>query len=378
MSIIISDLSRYNIYTATAGQTVFTYSFPIYVNTEVKVYQIAVGTTGDDATDLLTLTTHYSVTGVGVAGGGTVVLVTGAPIGTTILIVGDTTRARTSQFALSFTAEDLNTDLNKLLLMIQDLRTITDHLIPKYDYCTNAQTGDRHLPQLGASQIWQKNVDNTAIVATTITEASGWSALRAELASKLSGGDGALLIGYYDALLGQLTLKAKLDLLATKVELAADLVLVNAAIAASNAAIIVLQGKTNTATTTNQGIVYLASVTDVVTATDESKPVVPSTVKNSPSCAKAWGRFDLNGTLLESNNVTSVSHDASGIYTITLTNAMSSANYCVIGSLSPSGDVTHALLIENITANTFQIKVWSTGGGFHDTGCTFAVFGTLT
>jgi len=59
-----------NEYTATASQTTFTYDFQIFADSEIKVYQTPTGQDFDDTTDLLTLTTHYTVTGAGDAGGG--------------------------------------------------------------------------------------------------------------------------------------------------------------------------------------------------------------------------------------------------------------------------------------------------------------------
>ena len=53
-TISVGDLTPRNQYTATSGQTVFAYSFPIFVDSDLKVY---------NGSTLLTLTTNYTVSG---------------------------------------------------------------------------------------------------------------------------------------------------------------------------------------------------------------------------------------------------------------------------------------------------------------------------
>ena len=101
-------------YTATANQTTFAYAFPIFANTDLKVY---IGST------LKTLTTHYTVTGAGSSSGGNVVLGTGASAGEVITIYRDLPVSRTSDYQTggTFRAETLNDDLDKVVMMAQQL-----------------------------------------------------------------------------------------------------------------------------------------------------------------------------------------------------------------------------------------------------------------
>lgn len=70
--------------------------------------------------------------------------------------------------------------------------------------------------------------------------------------------------------------------------------------------------------TTNNAV----NLTNTTSGTDFSKVSV-----------KAWVLFDGTGpTILGSYNVTSVSQGSNGDYTITLTNALSNANYAVVAS----------------------------------------------
>ena len=56
-------------YTATAGQTLFNYTFKIFESTDLNVYVTPVGQDPDDTTDIVT---GYSVTGIGDEDGGTI------------------------------------------------------------------------------------------------------------------------------------------------------------------------------------------------------------------------------------------------------------------------------------------------------------------
>ena len=79
-------------YTATASQTVFTYTFKIFASSDLNVYQTASDAECSDS-DIITA---YTVTGVGAAAGGTVVLNSGAAVGDLITIVSDIPESRTT------------------------------------------------------------------------------------------------------------------------------------------------------------------------------------------------------------------------------------------------------------------------------------------
>jgi chemotaxis protein histidine kinase CheA len=113
-TISVGDLTPRNQYTATSGQTVFAYSFPIFVNTDLKVY---------NGSTLLTLTTHYTVSGAATDNGGNVTLGSGATAGDIITIYRDMPVARTSDYQTNgdLRAETLNDDLDKLAMMIQQI-----------------------------------------------------------------------------------------------------------------------------------------------------------------------------------------------------------------------------------------------------------------
>lgn len=114
MTITIPDNDARIQYTATAGQTVFPYDFPI--NAEADLVIIKEGVT-------LTLTTDYTVSGVGVQAGGNVTLVTGATLNDVVTIYRDEAIARTSNFNVAgdFLAGTLNDQLNSITRWGQQL-----------------------------------------------------------------------------------------------------------------------------------------------------------------------------------------------------------------------------------------------------------------
>lgn len=110
-------------YTATASQTVFTYPFPIFAESELKVYQ---KTGGDpELTDVLTLTTDYTIANENENGGGAITLVTGATVGDTVVIVHDMDMQRAAQFTENGAVEstDLEFQFNSLAAKVKQLDT---------------------------------------------------------------------------------------------------------------------------------------------------------------------------------------------------------------------------------------------------------------
>lgn len=126
MAILINDNSARVKYTATSGQTVFIIPFEFFASSDVTVYRNDVEIIRDATPGSAD---EYSITGAGVTGGGQIQLGSpGATAGDTILIVRDVPVKRTTDFPLSgpFPIDSLNTDLDKLTVMMQDLETRLD------------------------------------------------------------------------------------------------------------------------------------------------------------------------------------------------------------------------------------------------------------
>ena len=124
MALAISDTSPRIQYTATGGQTAFTVPFEFFADADLTVIKTAAS---DGADTTLTLTsspssaTQYSVTGAGVSGGGSITLGSGATVNDKYTISRNLAVSRTSDFPVSgtFPIETLNTELDKIIAMIQ-------------------------------------------------------------------------------------------------------------------------------------------------------------------------------------------------------------------------------------------------------------------
>ena len=107
-----------NEYTATAGQTVFSYTFKIYEDTDLNVYKTSAGAIADDITDLITA---YTVTGTGSSTGGTITLSTPASAGDLITIVSDIPESRTTDYQNNgdFRPDVVNDDFDRIVSLVK-------------------------------------------------------------------------------------------------------------------------------------------------------------------------------------------------------------------------------------------------------------------
>ncbi len=112
----VTGATTRNDYTASSGQTVFPYTFQILLATDLKVLKNGA---------VLTLNSDYSVSNVGVAGGGNVTLSTGAVSSNTINVFLAMPINRTTQYqnAGDFLAADVNGDLDKSYVAMNQLQT---------------------------------------------------------------------------------------------------------------------------------------------------------------------------------------------------------------------------------------------------------------
>ena len=89
---------------------------------------------------------------------------------------------------------------------------------------------------------------------------------------------------------------------------------------------------------------------------------------------KAWVQFDASGgtpSISDSFNVTSITDNGVGDYTINMTNALTNANYVPLGLVKNSNDATTSYLIyessqTSRTTSLFRIRTFNAGGGFVD------------
>lgn len=110
-------------YTATAGQTIFPYNFPIFAEGDLTV----IATTPAGVSTTLVLTTDYTVSGVGSQTGGNVTLVSGATLNDVYTVFRSMDIARLTDFNVTgdYRAVTINKELDSIIMMLQ--QTNRDH-----------------------------------------------------------------------------------------------------------------------------------------------------------------------------------------------------------------------------------------------------------
>ena len=158
-SIAINSNFERDQYTAVAGQTQFTYSFPIFSEDFITVYKRPGTSPPDDNIDILNLGTDYSVSGVGAAEGGFITLVVPAAAGDIVTVVGTEPIERESVFQdLNPFTVALNQQLNEETVMIQQSYTYWNHCTPRYNFSElvsdEVRPQKRILPMLPNGHVW--------------------------------------------------------------------------------------------------------------------------------------------------------------------------------------------------------------------------------
>lgn len=105
-------------FTAAAAQTVFPFALPIYAAGDLDVWRERAGVVTQLAEGV-----DYTVSGAGEQSGGNVVLTAGALVGDIIAIDGGLLQQRATSFSGGnpFQALTIDTDLNRLAIMVQEL-----------------------------------------------------------------------------------------------------------------------------------------------------------------------------------------------------------------------------------------------------------------
>jgi len=122
-------------YTAGAGQTAFSVTFPFQDNADLRVETRA---SDYDAWTAAVLGTDYSVTGAGTPGGGAVIFGTGRAAGTRVRITGRAAIAALLDAvpAGSFDSKTFNTLFDRVTIWTQELRRDTDSVTARMDVAT--------------------------------------------------------------------------------------------------------------------------------------------------------------------------------------------------------------------------------------------------
>ena len=175
------------------AQTTFVYPFVIFNESDLNVYSNGL---------LQALNIDYTVTDVEVQTGGDVIFTVGRTVDDVITIIGNIPFDRVTDFTSgNFSTTLMNDELDRLVVMMQQLETQLNQLIPRYDDTAVVTSQDIDLPVLPAQSggkipVWSKNSTGD-LIAAELEEGSGFSDLRAELEDNSTpGNSGANIVGY--------------------------------------------------------------------------------------------------------------------------------------------------------------------------------------
>lgn len=117
---------------------------------------------------------------------------------------------------------------------------------------------------------------------------------------------------------------------------------------AANAFTALKQDASDTAT----GVLEIAVQSEMETATDVLRAVTPGRQHFHPSATKAWVRWNgSTSTILAGYNVSSITDNGTGDFTINFTTAFSSANYAVAGMSNSNGGGSGTVVSVESSAN---------------------------
>lgn len=141
-------------FTGDGSTKAFTYNYRFLAAGDLKVYQK--GT-------LKTITTHYTVSGAGDAGGGTVTFLTAPALNDEIVIINDPSATQTLDLVDndSFPPESLESALDKMALLIQRLKDRVDRSVVLAD--TDTATATTTLPTPVSNNLLAWNLAGTAL-----------------------------------------------------------------------------------------------------------------------------------------------------------------------------------------------------------------------
>lgn len=124
----VSSTTTKNSYSGDGSTTVFSYTFKIFDEDDIAVI-LRDDTTGTETTQ--TITTHYSVSGVGSAGGGNITFVTAPASGKTVVLLRATPLTQLTDYTPNdpFPAEAHEDALDKLTFLTQQIQEELDRSI---------------------------------------------------------------------------------------------------------------------------------------------------------------------------------------------------------------------------------------------------------
>jgi hypothetical protein len=197
----ITALPTRNEYTATAGQTVFNYTFKIFSSTDVNCYVTPPGQQANDSADIVTINT---VTGVGDEDGGSIEI---DPVsaGSLVTVISNITEERLTDYQNNgdYRASVVNEDFDRVVSIVKQLSDYTTRGLT-FQLSEQAASG-LTLPNPIALNVLQWKPDVTGLQnlevlseIVTLYSVNTIAGLRAVDASTLTDSVTIVVNGYYE------------------------------------------------------------------------------------------------------------------------------------------------------------------------------------
>lgn len=124
-----------------------------------------------------------------------------------------------------------------------------------------------------------------------------------------------------------------------------QLTTINTAVDAAEADITAIEAQLIPASDTAAGFIEIAVQSEMETATDTTRAVVPGRMRFHPGVAKCWSVVNVTGgthALAASLNITSITDGSTGQHTVTIATDFSSANWaCMVSAQGSDGIVAN-------------------------------------
>ena len=110
-----------------------------------------------------------------------------------------------------------------------------------------------------------------------------------------------------------------------------------------------------------------ASQAEMEAESNVDKYIAPDLLKNGPSSCKAWGKFAVAGTVNASYNVSSVTDNSTGLWTVNWNTDFSSVNYAAVCGWRDDNDKVEFQVSGGSQATgTYEFKMVNGGGSLTD------------
>ena len=187
-------------YTATAGQTIFNYTFLIFTNQDLDVYITPSGQAASDSADL---TTAYTVDAgtIGNPVGGFITLNVGASAGDLITVVSSIAEDRTTDYQNSgdFLPDVVDADFDRVVSLVKQQEDRASRTLSFPASLQNATNLTMPLPEAGLYVKWKADalgLENTGAPGQIVPSEMTGTALQMVASSTLSAGDFIITSGH--------------------------------------------------------------------------------------------------------------------------------------------------------------------------------------